>query len=467
LKPFIHLFETPKNYYFYDVNRNENIQVSKEVYKYLEKMLNDELNENNRDLDIEKQIQNLRQNGYLSDNRVKEIKHPATNLLPYYLNRKLQLLTIQLTHACNLRCSYCPYTSNDGTYRLHENKRINLETIKKALLMLRDNSVDSEDITVGFYGGEPLLEFELIEETVRYCKKIFVGKEVSYTITTNGTLISDEVLELFEKENFQVVISLDGPREINDKNRKFANSNKSVFDKVIKNIIYIKENYKTLFNRISINMVIDPTQDFNKYKLLFEEYPILNNINTSISLVEDDYKTEKYLPTEEFRNDFNYIKFLSYLHYLGEINLNDEHFYINLFYESMNKMWEEMTSSDTLGSIHCPSGPCVPGKTRLMVSVDGLLFPCERISENIPFHCIGSLKDGFSIENTEKIMNIAKTVIEDCKNCFAFRHCTLCVKAHESKTINEDSIKDKCRGVRYDFHNELIGREILNEITMN
>ncbi len=104
---------------------------------------------------------------------------------------------------------------------------------------------------------------------MRYCKKIFVGKEVSYTITTNGTLISDEVLELFEKENFQVVISLDGPREINDKNRKFANGNKSVFDKVIKNIIYIKENYKTLFNKISINMVIDPTQDFNKYKLFF------------------------------------------------------------------------------------------------------------------------------------------------------------------------------------------------------
>ena len=165
MKSFIHLFEIPKNYYFYDVNRNENVQVEKDVYEYLKKILRDEIEENNRDLDIEKEIQMLKEEGYLSDNRVKEIKHPATDLLETYLSRKMKMLIIQLTQNCNLRCEYCPYTYNDGTDRLHQNRDIDFETIKKALHILKDNSVDSEDISVSFYGGEPLIRFDLIRNS--------------------------------------------------------------------------------------------------------------------------------------------------------------------------------------------------------------------------------------------------------------------------------------------------------------
>ena len=185
MKPFIHLFETPKNYYFYDVNRNENVQVSQKVYGYLERVLNDDVREEGKDLDIEKEIRMLKENGYLSDNQVKEIKHLGTDLLPLYLARKMNILTIQLTQNCNLRCSYCAYTSNNGTNRLHQNKKVDLNIAKKAILMLRDNSIDSNKLSIGFYGGEPLLEFDLIKEIVRFCKKELIGREVNYTITTN------------------------------------------------------------------------------------------------------------------------------------------------------------------------------------------------------------------------------------------------------------------------------------------
>lgn len=466
MKPFIHLFETPTNHYFYDVNRNENVRIEQDLYEYLYNLLYD-IDSFIANDTLEEKLKDLLEKGYLSDNRIKEIKHPATDKLDQYLKRKLGLLTIQITQACNLRCSYCPYTSNDGSYRLHQNKKIKIETIKKSLIMLRDNSVDRDKVTVGFYGGEPLIEFGLIKETIDYCKEIFEGKEVSYTVTTNGTLISDEILELFEKEDFNIVISLDGPKELNDKNRKFANSDKSVFDEVIKNITYMSDNYKKNFNKMSINMVIDPTQDFIKYIALFREYPILNNINIRATLVEDGYKTEKYLATQKFRNDFNYAKFLSYLHYFGEIDMNDNNFYINIFFQPIKMVWEKLTGQATLGNTNCPSGPCIPGNHRLMVSVDGLLFPCERISENIDSNCIGSVDSGFNMENARNIMNIAESIIENCKNCFAFRHCTLCAKAHECKVVDKDRMKDKCKNVRYNFHNELIGREIINEIIVS
>ena len=465
MKPFIHLFKTLENFYFYDVNKNKNVRIEYNLYEYLNKIMS-ESNDFSVNNELEDKLNNLKKEGYLSDNRVEKIKHPVTDSLDLYLERKLRLLTIQLTHACNLRCSYCPYTSNDGTYRLHQNKRIDIDTIKKSLDILRDNSVDSDSVTIGFYGGEPLVEFGLIKKTVEICKEKFMGKEVNYTITTNGTLITEDILNFFEKENFQIVISLDGPKELNDRNRKFADSNKSVFDEVMKNITHIGNNYERLYKRITMNMVIDPTQDFNEYSLIFEEYPTLKNITTRASLIEDDYKTERYIITKEFRNDFNYAKLLSYLHYFGEINLKND-FYINMFFQSINRMWELMPEQATLGSINCPSGPCIPGNTRLMVSVDGSLFPCEKVSENIEFNCIGNVNNGFNIKKVERVINVADSIIESCTNCFAFRHCTLCVQAHEANLRDEDEMKNKCKEVRYNFHSELVGREIINEIIIN
>lgn len=466
MKPLIHLFNTPQNYYFFDVNKNENIKIEMETYKYLEKILGNKINEDNIDIKIEKELKLLKNNGYLSGNRIKEIKHPSTDLLNTYLSRKLGLLTIQLTHQCNLRCSYCPYTSNDGTSRLHEDKNINLDNIKKSLHFLKENSIDKNDVTIGFYGGEPLIEFSLIKEAVDYCKEIFEGKKVGYTITTNGTLLSDEVLELFIKEEFNIVISLDGPKELNDKNRKFLNSDKSVFDKVISNINYINENYEFLLKEISINMVIDPTQDFKKYKSVFDEHPILKKVNINISLVEDDNKLNKFNATEEFTNDFNYVNFLSYLHYFGEIDLSDNKFYMNIFYQSISEMFINLSPQETLGEINCPSGPCIPGGGRLMVDIEGKLFPCERVSENIDFNCIGDIDNGFDVIKTSNVINISRSIIESCKNCFALKHCTLCIKAHGCSINCKDKMLEKCDEVRSNFHDKLIGKEIINEIIL-
>ena len=68
---------------------------------------------------------------------------------------------------------------------------------------------------IGFYGGEPLLNFELIERAVEYAKKLF-GEDMSFAITTNATLVNDKIAEYFAKNNFNIIISLDGPQEMHD-----------------------------------------------------------------------------------------------------------------------------------------------------------------------------------------------------------------------------------------------------------
>lgn len=463
MKPFIHLFRTPKNYYFYDVNRNESVRIDTDMYQYLYNMLYDLDNFTVNDF-LNNKVEKLREKGYLSKNRVKEIKHPATDMLPLYLSRNLNQLIIQLTHNCNLRCSYCPYTSNDGTYRLHQNRAINFETIKKAVAYLRDRSIDNKENVISFYGGEPLLEFELIKRTVEFCKEELLGKLVKYNLTTNATLITDEMLKFFDEENFGVVISLDGPKKNNDKNRKFAAVKDSVFDKVLENIEKIERNYKNLFKRISINMVIDPTQDFKDYKSLFEEYPILRNITLSAGLVEDDYKAEKYEAKKEFLDDFLYSEFLVYLDNFCEIEISGLLFLKNIFSQKHSEYFKGLTRQATLGDINCPSGPCIPGKMRFMVDVNGVYHPCEKISEKIDRNVLGTVEVGFNLERAKNMINITKNNIDICKNCFAFRYCKTCLKFCESKNEEKNIIKDNCKSIRDNFHSQLIGMKIIEEL---
>lgn len=134
-------------------------------------------------------------------------------------SRALRSITLQITQNCNLRCAYCPYTENNGDDRLHSNKKMTRQTAYSAINYLQEHSIDSEVLVVGFYGGEPLLEFDLIKEVVEYTEKRFIGKQVIFSITTNATLLDEKKLSFFNKHNVMLMVSLDGPQKVNDNGR--------------------------------------------------------------------------------------------------------------------------------------------------------------------------------------------------------------------------------------------------------
>lgn len=105
-----------------------------------------------------------------------------------------------------------------------------------------ERSFESESLHLGFYGGEPLLEIELIKKCVDYIQKNVEGKRITFGITTNGTLLTGEVLQFLYDNDFSITISLDGPKEDHDACRKFANG-KGSFDIVVKNISEAKRLY--------------------------------------------------------------------------------------------------------------------------------------------------------------------------------------------------------------------------------
>ena len=133
--------------------------------------------------------------------------------------KPLKALCLNVSHACNMKCSYC--FAGRGEYG-GDTELMSLETGKQAIAFLMDCSGPRRNLDVDFFGGEPLLNWRVVKEIVKYARELErgSGKKFRFTLTTNGLLVSDDVIEFTNREMRNVVLSLDGRPEINDAARK-------------------------------------------------------------------------------------------------------------------------------------------------------------------------------------------------------------------------------------------------------
>ncbi len=130
----------------------------------------------------------------------------------------IKALCLHIAHTCNLNCSYC--FASQGKY--HGDRAVmSFEVGKRALDFLIENSGSRHNLEVDFFGGEPLMNFEVVKQLVAYARSIEKehNKNFRFTLTTNGMLIDDDVIEFANKEMSNVVLSLDGRKEIHDRFR--------------------------------------------------------------------------------------------------------------------------------------------------------------------------------------------------------------------------------------------------------
>ena len=130
----------------------------------------------------------------------------------------VKALCLHVAHTCNLNCSYC--FASQGRYE-GERALMSFEVGKRAMDFLIENSGTRRNLEVDFFGGEPLMNFEMVKKLVAYCReqeKIH-NKNFRFTMTTNGVLIDDDVIDFCNKECHNVVLSLDGRKEVNDRFR--------------------------------------------------------------------------------------------------------------------------------------------------------------------------------------------------------------------------------------------------------
>lgn len=318
----------------------------------------------------------------------------------------VKALCLHIAHDCNLACKYC--FAEEGEY--HGRRALmSFEVGKKALDFLIANSGNRRNLEVDFFGGEPLMNWRVVKELVAYGReqeKIH-NKNFRFTVTTNGVLLNDEIQEFINQEMDNVVLSLDGRKEVNDHMRPFRNG-KGSYDLIVpkfqklaesrnqekyyirgtftrENLDFSKDvlHFADLgFEQISIEPVVGEDSDFYSIKeedlpKIFEEYDLL---------------AKELVKREKEGNGVNFF-----------------HFMIDL-----------------------DGGPCISkrlsgcgsGTEYLAVTPWGDLYPCHQFVGDEDF-LMGNVEEGITRpEIAEEFRGCSVYSKEKCKNCFAKFYCS-------------------------------------------
>ena len=174
------------------------------------------------------QIDALKASGQLF---TEDTYEPMADTLKQKTSGVVKALCLHIAHSCNLNCAYC--FASQGKYH-GERALMSFEVGRRALDFLIENSGTRRNLEVDFFGGEPLMNFDVVKQLVAYARSVEkqAGKNFRFTLTTNGMLIDDDVIDFANRECVNVVLSLDGRKEIHDRYRVDYAGNGS-FDKIV------------------------------------------------------------------------------------------------------------------------------------------------------------------------------------------------------------------------------------------
>lgn len=444
-KPFVHFFETPKGKYFYDVNSNAIVRVTPQLYEYMiGKTVCSKEN-----INIAKELEILIQTGMLSSDKWNTIEHPATNLLKENLDGSIEMLTLQVTQQCNLRCKYCPYS---GSYynRVHNSASMNIEVAKKAIDFYIKHAYDKKELNIGFYGGEPLIQYDMIKELVEYAYIQGEGKKVNFHMTTNATLLDLSKIAFLARNNFRMTISLDGPRELHDRNRQNTNGRGS-FDKVIENVQIIQKHYPEYIKEVAFNCVVDGQGDYGCLNDFFTNYDVVKDMHTTFNdIAQEGIKNEALLvSSEDYDITYQYEVFKLLLNKCNLISDKEVSVIVKSYYDYIRMMLKGRSVGFIYHNAGHPGGPCIPGIHKLFVNIEGDFYPCEKLNENIQELVIGNIESGFNYNRIESILNVGKTTQEECRNCWCNRYCYQCIMFSEKgDSLSAEARKSHCKSVK-------------------
>lgn len=366
--------------------------------EYIKRLLNN-LNKDNYSLEEVSIIKNLYSKGIIIDDSLDEIEFLRTEENKRRHQDSILRMTIFLTEACNFRCVYCT--------QKHINKRIDNETIDNIIQLIKIESEKRREIRINWFGGEPLLEFDVIcnilKNVLPVCKKN--GCILNSSMTTNGYLIDEErVIALRNLGVRTLQITVDGNKNIHDKRRVLANG-EGTYDKVLKGIELAAGNGLKIILRININ-----SENIGVKPQVLEDIDKSLRENIYISIANVFQEKEKH-------SSFEINKYACELGYKRCRRFNN-------FY----------------GCQAC-------GANSVTIDIDGKILFCSN-SEDM--ESIGSLeKFGQIIYKNKQIhsQNISKSLVnnEECRNC---KELPMCMGGCIRYNFLYDN--KKCRGKRVD-----------------
>lgn len=302
-----------------------------------------------------------------------------------------------LVQECNLRCSYC--YGGDGEY--NDRGRMDLITATQAIDFLF-NQASEEELSICFFGGEPLLNYKLIQEIIPYVnsKQKLTGKRVRFSMTTNGTLLTRDVVDYLIEHKVAIQVSLDGDQKTHDFNRYFQNKEGS-YDLVLKRTEELRAK-----GLITARATVSPVQLDITHTLKHLNDIGFRNVAMypAVKMLNDrDYKNYSL----EFTKLVNYFETLIHTHkYMKAREISNIYKYLRRIHSSSKRHY------------YC-------GATTHMLAVDvhGDLYPCQRfVSEKN--YSLGNVNTGISHIREEEILNeLNLKERTKCTSCWAINLC--------------------------------------------
>lgn len=408
--PIIKLFVVDHKYYIYDTCCNEILCITKELYLSMQRLLEEGMTmfiKKESNSAIKRDILLLKDRGYLSPVFIREILRSNDSYIEEMLTRCINALILQVTQNCNFSCRYCLYEQDSQPNRMHSAEKMSIETAKQSVDFLFDHAQDSRQVTLSFYGGEPFLNFKVIRDTVLYAEQKFKQKQITFHTTTNGSLLTKEIIAFLIEHNFYLMVSLDGPKHFNDRHRKFRADGRGTFDVVYKNLLQIQEQNEEYFRRnVRFMSVYFRDENIEEIQDFFHEINIstnkINIVPAYMSGTDYEYDTLSMVENNsKERSDF--------------------------LLDSTNDRYKKILLEHTKPyPVFHPDGACIPGVTKLFVDTSGRFYPCEKVAES-DYLSIGNLQKGFDIEKVRNFANIGRVTGEECKYCWAMRFCNMCL----------------------------------------
>jgi uncharacterized protein len=393
------------------LNDNEELpSVRQLIEQYKNKYSSDEIEE------VFKELQTLKIEGMLFSDGA------YLNTLSTSRNKAVKSICLHVAHDCNLMCEYC--FASKGDY--HTGKKLMSKEIAfQAVDFLVKNSGHVKNIEIDFFGGEPLLNFGVVKETVEYAKSIEdkYNKNFYFTITTNGILLDDEKIKFINEYMDNIVISIDGRKEVHDAIR-YDRNGKGTYNVIVpkaKRLVDERKDKSYFIRGTYTSRNLDFSNDIRHLATLgFREI----SVEPVVGKGEDFYITEQDIPTILYE----YEKFA--VEYIDRAANKDYRFY--------------HFSLDLYGGpcIYKRISACGAGNEYLAISPTGDIYPCHQFVGQPEFK-IGDLSSGI-IRNdlTEQFGSNDVLHKGKCKDCWAKLFCSGGCHANAWYTNGDISIPD-------------------------
>lgn len=344
---------------------------------------------------------------YLKQNSMLFTEDPYSGMIPQWTKKTVvKALCLHVAHDCNLRCSYC--FAGTGEY-LGQRSLMNLEVGKRAIDFLIENSGNRRNLEVDFFGGEPLMNFDVVKGVVEYAREREkeTGKNFRFTLTTNAMILDEDNRKYINENMHNIVLSLDGRKEVNDAVRKRVDGSGS-YDRILPYIKKMVEErgdrqyyIRGTFTRKNLDFAEDV---LHLADLGFEQVsvePVVANSDSGLDIREEDLEkvcSEYERLAKEYVERRKNGKWFNFFHFMIDLE----------------------------------GGPCIAKRLRgcgsgteyLAVTPEGELYPCHQFVGHKEF-LLGNVFDGLNSNPVREIFLETNVYTKPrCDSCWAKFYCS-------------------------------------------